>query len=1091
MESRVPVTCPRCGAVTYLPPVFLGMLGNVTCHACYSILAPPVQPPIERSAPQPVTSGAAPFVEAELDEDEWDDEEDEDDEDDEERAVAEKAFFELHQYTFIRNAPWVNLNDKNERYAGDPYVLIYERNGHRRYAVFALDGKRVKLVDVETREELAFEALSEVKTKRGEVFSLVAFIEIPEAHLEKLPLPTDLQFRKVYRLAEDEEDTEVAKYEVSYWEGGNYVHVAFVTSGLFPYPLTIMPPFVASKQRAAKEELTTMAVRSFGTIECVCGVVNPLSSLDKNVYCSGCGRLLLDISKLSSSPSAPKQQAHEHYQPAQGQSRLGKDIQTGKPVDVPQASRRQGLYIIGATGTGKSGLIENQIIQDIKQGLGVGLLDPHGDLTEAVLSRLPADRFVDRVRHVTENDVILLDIADYHYPFGLNLFTCSDPTDLGDVSRASDKVMHVFKKLWGKGGIVVEDAWGVLLEEILGNATMTFLEYSQYEAYTMAEIPLLLEDKNFRNHIVQKLSFRHVKNYWLKTYNLLSDKDQLAERRSTLNRAYAFLRKALVENIVGQAQTTIDFRAVMDERKILLVKLDNRLEDVTSLIGSMIIAEILDAAYSRSDLPANKRKQFNLYADEFHRFATEDFATLLTEARKFGIATTIAHQARFQPGMTDGVRAVSLSAANLVVFRVQPEDATELAGKFDITPQEAWEEETKPERHERKEEQVTDDVEEDIQEISQNPVDYLVSARGSHGSAKVREAIQVFLAPRAHIEYEKNFLNNILVPVMEKRLEPGTKALAERIEAYIKGFALSWLIELLPDDLKPDKWWTLDGQQRNEFKQPLLPVLSDLIWAIVSHQSDSIRNTYERKFSEQLHAFLLQGVYVKESFQEWYSLRYEPGTLPRWTGDNAEQRERARAREREREQQARGVFEQEKAKMKEKFDNWPNETRKQIVFEVSHLVTLCEELRADPIMVSTGQKRMVPRKRTQIHYLTHPRQTISHPQRSYADMLNEVASQLTNLPDYTARVKIVTEGRLVEHTIRTLKPEDGLQGKALQERIARIKEQNIQDGYLRERTAVEEEIRQRQAQCSHMPAQPGKQTPQPPEEPPISRRQQH
>src|SRR5205823_10016096 len=134
------------------------------------------------------------------------------------------------------------------------------------------------------------------------------------------------------------------------------------------------------------------------------------------------------------------------------------------------------------------------------------------------------------------------------------------------------------------------------------NATMTFLEASQSSRYTMAEIPLLLEDEGFRNQLVQRLSNRHVKNYWLNRYNRLSQKDQLEERRSTLNRVNSFLTQPLVENIIGQAHTTIDFRRVMDERKIVLVKLDNRLEDVTSLIGSMLIAELLTAVYSRADL---------------------------------------------------------------------------------------------------------------------------------------------------------------------------------------------------------------------------------------------------------------------------------------------------------------------------------------------------------------------------------------------------------------------------------------------------------------------------------------------------------
>src|SRR2546430_7661043 len=152
-----------------------------------------------------------------------------------------------------------------------------------------------------------------------------------------------------------------------------------------------------------------------------------------------------------------------------------------------------------------------------------------------------------------------------------------------------------------------------------------------------------------------------------------------------MRRVREFLQP-LSRTIVGQAKTTVDMFRVMDERKILLVKLSAQLDQVTSLIGSIIIALFLNAAYSRADLPVNKRKQFNLYADEFQRFATDDFATLLTEARKFGVATTVAHQARFQPGMTDGIRATSLGAANLVVFRINSRDAAEVAGEFDFTP---------------------------------------------------------------------------------------------------------------------------------------------------------------------------------------------------------------------------------------------------------------------------------------------------------------------------------------------------------------------------------------------------------------------
>ncbi len=402
----------------------------------------------------------------------------------------------------------------------------------------------------------------------------------------------------------------------------------------------------------------------------------------------------------STAPTASASGNQERYQPAQGQSRLGKqlikDTQTGEYretrdyVDVPQASRRQGLYIIGATGTGKSGLIENLIVQDIKQGYGVCVLDPHGDLIKAVLERM--DR--------REDDVIFLDITDYHYPFGINLFTCSDPTNPLKVQEIVEQVTHIFEKLLG-----VSTNTPLILEYLL-KCTQTLIANP---GYTMAEIPLLLQDEQCRKRLVAHVSDIDVTMFW-KRFEGKRPSDREDEAAGVLRRVSEFLQP-LTRNLVGQSTSTIDLQRIMDEGKILLVKLSAQYQSISNLVGSTLIALILNAMYAR---PANKRRQFNLYADEFQRFATEDFATLLTEARKFGIATTIAHQARFQPGMTDGIRATTLGAANLVVFRVQPEDASELAGRFDITPQEAWEEELEEEWVEVLKEEWTEKVEDEV-----------------------------------------------------------------------------------------------------------------------------------------------------------------------------------------------------------------------------------------------------------------------------------------------------------------------------------------------------------------------------------------
>src|SRR6266568_5881564 len=238
-------------------------------------------------------------------------------------------------------------------------------------------------------------------------------------------------------------------------------------------------------------------------------------------------------------------QEPDRHHPAQGQSRLGRDIHTGKRVDVPQAARRQGLYVIGIQGTGKSVLIENLIIQDIKQNMGVCLLDPHGDLTQAVLSRLP-DRRV--------KDVIYLDITDYYFPFGLNLFECSDLADPVEVQKTVDQVMHIFERLFEVTRTTP------LIVQYLRNCTHTLIANP---GYTMADIPLLLRNKDYRSKLVANVRDRNVLGFW-QDYEDMRPSDQRAEREPILRRLEELLQP-LTFNIVGQSTTTIDIRQVMDE----------------------------------------------------------------------------------------------------------------------------------------------------------------------------------------------------------------------------------------------------------------------------------------------------------------------------------------------------------------------------------------------------------------------------------------------------------------------------------------------------------------------------------------------
>lgn len=882
-----------------------------------------------------------------------------------------------------------------------------------------------------------------------------------------------------------------------------------------------------------------------------------------NPICEECGSPLFDekedyVEKPPAFVYSPPEttlkadQGHDRYQPAQGQSRLGKDIQTGKYVDVPQASRWQGLYIIGATGTGKSGLIENLIIQDIKQGVGVGLLDPHGDLINAVLTRM--DR--------REDDVILLDITDYHYPFGINLFSCSDPTNPLEVQKIVEQVKHIFEKLLG-----VTTNTPLILEYLL-KCTQTLIANP---GYTMAEIPLLLQDEQCRKRLVANVSDIDVTLFW-KRFEGKRPNDREEEAAGILRRVSEFLQP-LTRNLVGQSTSTIDMQSIMDEGKILLVKLSAQYQSISNLIGSILIALILNAAYAR---PTNKRRQFNLYADEFQRFATEDFATLLTEARKFGIATTIAHQARYQPGMTDGIRATTLGAANLVVFRAQPEDATELAGRFDITPQEAWEEVIKEQREEKKVDAI-DDGEEVIKAISQQPFDELLK---THANPEIREIAGILLTPLDTAIKQVAFIAEIQEGTKDaKKPVPHKLSVAKRVELpelcrfdrFVNGS--SWHKDYsLPSNTNNKYYYAFSTEtELLQGKERINGLFIDVMEGRFAG-TEIFSETMVNRIVEIVE--MLRGFFGLQPTLQW-SIEYGDSYHFRRTGDNAKSSTRIRepyshlpggwkscgldknSRTALRDLVARivahitlllnkdiaaasklsltevenlqkesyGVFRVHRSffhlgEFKDHFEHsfpqeyldssegkqhWQKVIREtgefvaslteeeavRVVNFVSYFYPLCVGLN-DPenhILVPTGQT--IARKRQQIHYVTHPRETIMHPQRSYADVLNQVASQLANLPLYTARVKITVDGQGVEHTIKTLDPkqEPGrpLFGQALQERITRIQAQNRTPStsgslpYCRSRQEVEAEIRTRQEQCSEPPE----------EEPPISRRQPH
>ncbi len=323
--------------------------------------------------------------------------------------------------------------------------------------------------------------------------------------------------------------------------------------------------------------------------------------------------------------------------------------------------RRRHMYIIGKSGTGKSVLLENMIYADIRAGHGLAVVDPHGDLVEKILDLVPSHRV---------NDVVYFNPSDVDYPIAFNPLESVDPKYRHLVASG---LVGVFKKIWA-------DSWGPRLEYILRNAILSLLEYP---SSTLLGITRILVDKYYRKKVLEKVTDPVVRSFWIDEYDNYNEKFRTEAISPIQNKIGQFLSSAIIRNIVGQPKSTIDLRRIMDERKVLLMDLSKGRvgEDNSALLGAMMITKIQLAAMSRIDMPEYQRKDFFLYVDEFQNFATESFATILSEARKYRLNLIIAHQYIEQLG--DVVRAAVFgNVGTMIVFRVGAEDADFLEKEF-------------------------------------------------------------------------------------------------------------------------------------------------------------------------------------------------------------------------------------------------------------------------------------------------------------------------------------------------------------------------------------------------------------------------
>lgn len=319
------------------------------------------------------------------------------------------------------------------------------------------------------------------------------------------------------------------------------------------------------------------------------------------------------------------------------------------------------MYIIGKTGTGKSTLIQNMVISDIREGNGLCLIDPHGDLAEGILDFIPKKRV---------KDVIYFNLADLEYPIALNPLERIHP-DLHHLVVSG--LISVFKKLW-------PDFWGPRLEHILRHSILTLLEYP---GSTLLDIPRLLTNNEFRKDVLRHITHPQVKDFWLLEFEKYSAWLKSEATAPILNKVGQFLTSVPLRNIVGQKENTFKIRSVMDEGKILIVNLSKgRIgEDNAALLGAMIVTRIQLAAMSRVDLPQEKRRPFYLYVDEIHNFLTLSFADILSESRKYGLNLILSHQHIGQ--LDEEIRgAIFGNVGTMISFRVGAEDAKYLAREF-------------------------------------------------------------------------------------------------------------------------------------------------------------------------------------------------------------------------------------------------------------------------------------------------------------------------------------------------------------------------------------------------------------------------
>lgn len=330
-------------------------------------------------------------------------------------------------------------------------------------------------------------------------------------------------------------------------------------------------------------------------------------------------------------------------------------------IGVSVEDRRQHILVTGKTGTGKSTLLKNMIAQDLHTGRGVGVIDPHGDLSLEALGYVPPRR---------ADDVVYFNPSDFEYPIGFNLLRQVAPQSRNLVASG---VVSTFKHLW-------RDSWGPRLENTLYASLLALLDC---ENVSLLGLSRMLTDERYRNWIVRQVKDPLVRAYWVQEFGAYNERFAQEVTAPILNKVGRLMLTPPIRNILGQVERKIDTRVFMDAKRIFIANLSKGLigEDTANLLGSLLVTDFQLSALSRADMPERQRQDFTLYIDEFTNFTTDSFVSILSEARKYRLSLVLATQ--FLEQADERIqKAVLGNCGTLISFRVGQRDAESLASEF-------------------------------------------------------------------------------------------------------------------------------------------------------------------------------------------------------------------------------------------------------------------------------------------------------------------------------------------------------------------------------------------------------------------------